>query len=303
MKKKTKLLIISASVLAACLSYNSIDNWQQKRTDGFTLAKITSSLSFNPHWVTPSLELEEQRQLAAALDQEYTYLGAGGQCFAFVSADDKYVIKFFKFFRRKAPFYADFPMPSSLKQKVEQKVKKRQEKLERDFRSYKLAIEDLKDDTGLIFAHLNKTKNLRKDLPIIDKAGRKFTLNLDEREFIVQKKADLIYPHIKALMASGETEKAKTLIKNLLTLLIKRSEMGIFDEDARIHRNFGCIGEEVILIDAGRLRKDPSITDPQKYMRDIHQITERFIVWLGENYPELKISLEEEIYALEKTRL
>lgn len=303
MNKTTKSLIISASVLAACFSYTMISNWQQKKTDGFALSKISSSLPFNSNWVTPSLELDEQRELAAALNQEYSYLGSGGQCFAFVSADNKYVIKFFKHFRRKAPFYAGFPMPSSLKERAERRVKERRSKQERDFRSYKIAVENLKEETGLIFVHLNKTKNLRRNLQITDKAGRKFTLNLDESEFVVQKKANLIYPQIEALMAKGEKEKAQALLKNLLSLIVKRSEMGIFDEDARIHRNFGCIGEKVIVIDAGRLRKDPSIRDPKKYMGDIHKITKRLITWLEENYPELKTSLEEEIYALEKTSL
>ena len=66
-------------------------------TDDFRLSNMTYQLPFEAPWKVPALTAEEHQQLGRILDQKFTYIGKGAQCYAFASADQQYVLKFFKF--------------------------------------------------------------------------------------------------------------------------------------------------------------------------------------------------------------
>jgi hypothetical protein len=82
-------------------------------------------------------------------------------------------------------------------------------------------------------------------------------------------------------------------------VIIRRCKKGVFDEDPKIHRNFGFLGEKPIFIDVGRFVRDDSRKDPAVYNTDIQMITKRFRHWLEEDYPELVTTLDEELHALQ----
>src|ERR1700690_2519160 len=67
------------------------------RTTGFSLDKIASHLSYNPEWEVEALT-ERQREVLVqkVFSQAYYYLASGNQCYAFISEDRQYVLKFFK---------------------------------------------------------------------------------------------------------------------------------------------------------------------------------------------------------------
>ena len=67
------------------------------------------------------------------------------------------------------------------------KVDRRFALLKHDFDSYKIAYENLKDETGLIYLHLNKTDFLKQKMIIIDKIGIYHEIDLDSMEFLIQK--------------------------------------------------------------------------------------------------------------------
>src|SRR5579863_4259442 len=67
-----------------------LGNFCLKMTDGFSIARITSTFPEGiPAWDDSARE--KSVELHTALEQTYHYLGAGGQCFAFVSEDKRYV--------------------------------------------------------------------------------------------------------------------------------------------------------------------------------------------------------------------
>src|SRR5258706_12163985 len=78
-------------------------------------------------WELSPLSAQEKENIDKILTEPFSFLGSGGQCYAFVSKDEKYVLKFFK---QKAN-----PCPL--------------------FNSCKIAYETLKEETGMLALHLN----------------------------------------------------------------------------------------------------------------------------------------------------
>ena len=257
--------------------------------------KISSDLSWNQQWQTPPLELDGQRDLELATRQPYRYLGCGGQCFAFVSEDDQYVIKFFRHSRLTPPFYAHYPLPKKIKDRALAVMTDRKRKLTRDFTSYSLAASVLKDESAIVYAHLNKTSHLRKKLILSDKSGKKHAIDLDSHEFIIQKKAIPICDAITSYMNDGDKQKAKELLASIVDLIVLRSQKGVYDHDAWIQWNFGCLNSKAIVIDVGKLQKIEEKKHPSEYLKDIHMIVDRFRPWLKSSYPELESTLDQAI--------
>ena len=205
------------------------------------------------------------------LNQPYTFLDKGAQSFVFASQDGNYVIKFFRHHHMK-----------------------KQGKLDKDFNSYKLAFNHLKQETGLLFLHLNKTTHLNQTLDLVDKLGIHHKIPLDQFEFLVQKRAQLVYPALQTFMQQGETDNAKEALTNLVHFLVHRSKLGIFDKDPDLNSNFGLIGTEVVQIDIGRFKHQK----PQLNKDEIIRITDNLHQWLMVNYPELDIHLKNQIELL-----
>lgn len=271
-------------------------NFCDKFTDGFSVARIHSELPYNPEWATPPPTAKERLKLEQILSQKFRYLGCGGQCFAFASEDDQYVIKFFKHrFRKPYSFFYELPLPGPLDKKRIGKLNKATLKHMRDFTSYKIAFDDLREETGLVYVQLNKGHYLNKSVTIIDKIGISHEIALDDVEFIVQKKGELIYSRMEELMKENDIAGARDVMRSMLKVIISRCRKGIFDEDAGIHRNFGFIGDKPFFIDIGRFRRDPSRRLPEVYNQDLQLITKRFRAWLEEYYPPLALALDEEL--------
>lgn len=260
------------------------------KTEGFTLLKIQSQVPYDSRWdVSPNDEIE----LAEIFSQPFTYLAAGGQCYAFVSEDQKYVVKFFKHHLRRLPFWlAHLPLPSSFAKKRENQKSKRMRKFLRDFRSYTLAYTNLAHETGLLYLHLNETTCLKINARIIDKLNIAHTVDLDTTDFVLQKKASLVYPHLLQLVQEEKIETAKQAITSICELVERQYKKGIYDEDAKIHRNFGFLENQAIVIDVGRLRPDPRCQDPTALYEDLWKCTRRLKQYLETISPPLADHLD-----------
>ena len=286
------------NILTACgivLSAVLLKQFCYSKTDGFALYKICSSLSFHPEWETHSIPDHEQ-ELLQILDQPFYYLAKGAQSYVFASADGQTVIKFFRLYHLMPPTWLtslSFPLPL-MPYKLRKIIDKRQE-LSKDFDSYKIAFEEMKEETGLLYLHLNKTAHLKKQLKIYDKIGIAYKLNLDQMEFLVQKKAVLVYPSIELLMKSQGEGAAKEAISALVQLLLQRSKKGIFDKDPDLNTNFGFLNKTPVQIDIGRFRMQDEQKSPEVYRDEIIRITDNMRQWLDRNYPPLSEHLIKEI--------
>ncbi len=243
-------------LLLFCVAFYGAKQFCQQATDGFTILQLAAPL--------PELSVSSGVP-RDVFDQPFHYLGRGGQAFVFASQDGHYVIKFFIHQR---------------------KIVKR----ERDFTSYRIAGADLKEESGLACVHLNRTVDLKKQLTIVDKLGIAHSIDLDNKAFVLQKKADLFYPYLEQLLKTGQREKVQEAIASLVALIGARCEKGVYDEDAKLHRNFGFLENRAIFIDVGRFRKD---TVDKK--REAAKILQPLQVWLEGRDPALTKYVQEKI--------
>ncbi len=263
----------------------------QKKTRFGLLAKF-SAPTFSPseEWEIPPLSSEEQKEVDAILSQKFTYLARGSQAFAFISEDGKYVLKLFKQHKWHPknvlgyvplpfnPFYKDYLV--------------RKQKQHGVLSSCKTALLHVKEDTGVLYAHLNPTPVHSAPMTLVDKHGKAWTLNLSKSCFLLQKRADLFYPHVEALMGKGDLEGAKEAITSTLKLLDRFIDLGVFENNAILRKNFGFINNRAIQFDIGKFKFDAGRKRDKK---EIRVAAKNFRRWVGKNYPELNSHFDEKL--------
>ncbi len=271
--RKTLLLFFALPLIPLLLPHSTPNK-------GFSLEAISADLPFNPAWETRALNDEEKREVDLALAQPYKYLGAGSQCYSFVSEDSKYVIKFVK--------QKPFEIPGwSIGWLREKKENKKEAKRNRVFQAFKISFDLLPEETGLLYVHMNQTHHLNKTVPFCDSQGKIHDLNLDSLEFVIQKKADLAYYAIDALMENKEIEKAKDAIDQLLALNLKLYKQGFINRDPNFRSNCGFIDHRAIVIDIGRMAYREEIKKPENYKQELIKITPKFRAYISSRHPEL----------------
>jgi len=273
--------------LLALLIYG-LPKFVHPKTDGFKIANIHSHLPSDTRF--DIVGVPERSALESHLCGPYTYLGSGGQCYAFVSADGKTVLKLFKHhLRRVHPLMAALPLPQKYAESRAAHRASREKKLLRDFTSYKLAFERLPEITGLLYVQLNKTMEESLPIEIVDKIGISHTVDLGQVEFVLQRRAHLAYDYLDQC---PDIETAKHALSSLCTLIASRYHEGIYDEDAKIHRNFGFIDGKAMVIDVGRLKIDRRKSSADHLYHDLKKSTDRLRIWLVANHPELVDTLD-----------
>lgn len=277
------------------LSLYGLGRLYYRLTDGFTVSNITSDFPYQPEWeVAPLLE-NEKATFGEAINQPYTYLGKGCQSYVFASKDGQYVIKFFKYQRyRLHPWLTYFPpLPAIVKYRQE-KLEKKWNKLNGFVKSWKLVFENLKEETGLIFVHLNKTTHLQHQLTIYDKIGRKHLVDLDQMEFCIQRRATMLCDTLLDYKAKKDLIGAQQLIHKLLHLILSEYARGFADNDHALMQNTGVVDGRPVHIDVGQFVKQ----SPVNISQELFTKTYKFKIWLRTHYPELGDYLEKELYQL-----
>lgn len=260
----------------------------QRQTDGFSIERITSYFPKNVTWCdSAALSASQSQELREALAQSFRYLGCGGQCFAFVSEDNHYVLKLFKtHFNLFSPITL-LKLPFFSQEKRERKLERALFKLRRDFNSYLISGTELKKETGTLFVHLKESGNLNKKVRIYDKLGIAHVLDLDRFAFAVQRKATLAFYHLSSLIETGQTIKAKLAMSALLELVRQRCHKGFKDEDIRVECNCGFIEDQPFFIDMGRFVEDNSRKDAESAQKDMQAVADQLRLWIEKHYPHL----------------
>lgn len=239
-----------------------------KAKQSFDLDAISSKLSYQKEWDLSS----SSPLLDTILDQSFSYLAAGSQSYAFLSEDGKYVLKFFKM-KRLNPKLFSFG-----------KTNKRQKRADELFGALKLSYEQFKEESGLQFIHLNRTKHLNKRVQLITKTGEKIDLSLYNVPFIIQERAELIYDHLSSLLNKNDQKAVEEALKSFFSLIQKRGEKGLIDLDTGITNNFGYANGRAIQIDTGRLVRVENQSGASA--QELARISSKIELWLKERHPE-----------------
>ena len=288
MKKKTLLCLFLFLVFSSTIYFSFI-----KRTKGFCLKKAVSFHSYNSLWDIGPPTPEQLQLLDYLSTQSFYELGSGIQCFAFVSEDGEYVIKFFKQNHMRAKSLIDrLPLPPPLKTIRNDRINKRFVLRKKSFTNFCFAYENFKNESALLFLHLNPTKYIKKKIVFYNKRGKAFRLDLDNMEFVIQKRLKPIFPKINSLMTKGKIEKAQTLIASIFDHLEIRSLQGIGDTDSNCRNNLAVLKNNIITLDVGELYQRPS--RPATFDEYL-LATKDLQKWLDTNYPDLGVFLKNQL--------
>lgn len=264
------------------------------QTQGFRITKISNNMDENSVSAL-CLSQEEIHAIRSLFAYPFRYLGRGKQSFVFLSEDDVHVIKIFNnAHQRKITIFRLLAHIPFLDNWAKAMAERFEYKLEKTFESYRIAFDEMKDRTGLLFTHLQRTDCL-PPLMIIDALNICHRLDSNELGFLIQKKAQLVYPALNEMIEAQDIPKAKQAISNLLDLFVWKCRHGIHDSDPLIRTNFGFLDNEVIQIDVGPLSKDFSTQDPERMRQEIYRITTSLKHWLSERSPELVSFLDQEL--------
>lgn len=270
----------------------------EQKTQGFRLYTILSNLPNDPRWEADPLSEEEMADIQKRLDQPFTFLGRGGWCYAFLGADQKTVLKFYKHEHLclshivKDFHFGKLFLKSPLLKENSSYFQ------EFNFTSCMLLYRKAKERTGLIYVHLNKTKDLHPTVTLYDPLGVRHTVCLDETEFVLQEKAEPLFTHLDRLVDGNDLPRAKQAIDAMLNCLLELSQKGIKDLDQKLYENFGYIGNQAVTFDLSSFVESEQIRRPAVYKKELIYKTLRLNRWLKKHHPELHIYCEERINAI-----
>lgn len=285
-----KFLVGTAFLLFFVSLFLVTDRFVHHKSNHFSVSKITSTHKSSPEWNIPPLSADEQKVLDQILSQKFTYYSKGSQAYVFISEDKKHILKFLKQDKLRTHSWLAY-IPLSFNPYYRERLTKAKKCCD-TFSACTTAYNELKRETGLLYVHINKTRDWSKKVTIFDKHGKRHTVDVSQTSFYVQKRAQLIYSRIAELMHNGDVEGAKHIISTVFSLIDFLGRKGIVDNDPILRKNFGLIDDIAVQIDIGKLRIDPERQQNLAYKDEVVSITYSFKVWLAANYSELSEHFE-----------
>jgi hypothetical protein len=170
----------------------------------------------------------------------------------------------------------------------------REFRIQRTFNSVKLAYDALKEETGLLYLHLNPTQDLHRKLVLCDGNGIRHEIDLDGARFFLQKCAVPLERHFTHLCHHHRDGDAQKSIDTLLTLILSRCKKGFADRDV-FNKNLGFIGTQAIEIDTGSFYRDARMEEPWIYKQELFYATLELKSWFKKHYPQMVEYLEEKV--------
>lgn len=294
----TRSLFFCMLVVFICALVH-IDRIFFKRNHSFNLRFIYSCIPNRPEWNLPPPTLAETKQLDEILNQKFHYLAKGAHCFAFVSEDQKYVIKFHRFASHLRIFpWLNHPLSYRFSKRRQAILNHNVQKLSDNMKSYVNSAQVLKEETGMIMVHINHTHFLQRKITIVDATKAEYQVPLDQVTFILQHKANLIYPTLDKLLAERKLEEAKQVVTHIIQLITQCCKKGYIDKDPVLRKNYGLLADRAIHIDVGDLVKDEKVQLKENYIPHVKEMTESLRVRLEKWYPELLSHYYQEIEKL-----
>ena len=163
------------------------------------------------------------------------------------------------------------------------------------FESCKFAYQELKEETGLHYIHINKTDCRFGTVMIVDNSGVSHTVDLDRTEFMVQDYCELAISRIDAHMRCGDLEGAKGTITTLFDAIEDWSRRGIRLENPILKKNIGFCEGKVIMLDVGSLKKNSGFKNPEQIKKEIKYVSRGLGRWIYHHHPALFPFYEQEL--------
>jgi hypothetical protein len=214
--------------------------------------------------------------LQEILHQPFSYLDRGAQCYVFQSSDQQYVLKLFR-----------YDQPHFVHRTEKASALEKREKL---FAACLLAYHKAREETGLVYLHLNQTDSQLPILQAKGPMGQMLRLPLDQYRFAIQKKAEPFRAALLAAYHAPDTGAFPKLLDSFVSVLSSRLSKGIGNSDPTVARNFGFLQGRAVEIDFGNYYAGP--VNPIEQM---HRYTHRLRRWLQHQAPEWVPYFDEQV--------
>ncbi len=257
-------------------------------TDDFRVANITYDLPFAAPWKSAVLSADDNVVIDQILNQKFSYIGKGAQCYAFGSEDGNYVLKFFKFKHLRPSWLAYLLPPGEYKTNY---FAIKEKKLKSVFDAYDLAYREDKDNAALIYLHLVPVDGFHKQAIVFDKMGIERKIDLNPTVFLIQRKGVTLRTRLNQLLSEGHVGQAKQSIDQILNMYISEYKKGIYDRDHGVMVNAGFIGNHPFHLDAGKFAKIEKLKDKDLYSEDLALVIWKIEKWIKDAYPEYREEL------------
>lgn len=234
-----------------------------------------------------NLNIDDEK-IRNILDQEFRYLGHGNQAFAFVSEDEKYVLKVFKkdYFRR-TPWIHIFPPIPPFRSFFLYSGKGREDRKAKLLNGYTTGFLYDRENCGLLCFHPFIQENASFKTSLITGLGLKIPIDLNQYVFAVQVKVKTAKSELSRLLSQRRITEAKWRIRQLLDLYFTSYHHGIFDNDHNLLDNAGFYENCAIRQDVGKIVKNNNLVKHSFVKGDLMKITDqRLGPWLQKQYPE-----------------
>ncbi len=281
---KRPFIILAVLLLFLFSLFLGIDRFMHSKSQHFSFSQI-AAFQENLQYSLPALDAEEQKKLDKILSQNFIFFAKGSHAYLFLSEDHKYILKLLKQDTLRPKSWLAYIPASFNPYYHEHRQKLRKQK--KMFSAYKTAYTELKEETGLIYMHINPTRTLNRKITLCDKHDKQHTIDLDKTSFYLQKKARLIYPRISELMRLGDIEHAKNIISSVFQLIEYLGKKGVIDNTPTLYKNFGLINDKAVHIDIRKLKINRSHIHDECYKQQVATLTESFRRWIEKHYPEL----------------
>ncbi|MBS0620621.1 MAG: hypothetical protein JSS61_04080 [Verrucomicrobia bacterium] len=212
----------------------------------------------------------EMGTLPNYFEQPYTFLGSGGQCLAYQSADGNYILKLV---RNKPLCYPAWALRIPLVRYF--KEKKRKKKIDATLEAFHLCFEKIPTETGLIYVHLIPTSH--QELTLVDATGTESTIDLGSLPFALQKKGEIASQQLLSWIQNKERIRAEQGVEAILELMHSLHQKGIRNRDPNFRSNFGFCEGTPFLIDIGRVAPIKKEEEPK---RDLDRLRRKMEEWL-----------------------
>ncbi|MDE3055997.1 MAG: hypothetical protein KGI80_04840 [Verrucomicrobiota bacterium] len=243
-----KILLFSLLLFCSLALPTQFKLW----THGFKLEKLYIPIAFSEKWEREPLLSKET--LKAIFSQPFSFLGKGAQSYVFESKDGDYVLKLFRFDSRRRRFWNRHE--EGWQEKTALSL----------FRSALLGWDHAREETALLFLHLNLTSGELPGVTLKTPLGGTVELSLDNYRFALQRKAVSLKKALEDSLCNGTLEEKMEAFSQLLE---ERTRKGIGNSDPSLWRNFGFIGEKAVEIDFGNYIERPDFSSEKAREKEI----------------------------------
>jgi hypothetical protein len=284
-------LFAAAGILFFGSTYFNANNWHLNLKPPENLRHyISEEISF--------VSDTESRKLREILSQPFHYLDEGGQSYVFVSEDNQYILKLFKYHRFRTPWFISYLPDASVFSNFKQNyIDRREKKLRAVLKGHQIAYSLNRENSGLYFVQLIPSRSNSK-VVILESNGGKRNVDLGKTSFVLQAKGEIVSEVFYRLLSAKDVDTVKQKCRQILDLYKSEYLKGIYDTDHGVMHNIGFVNDKPLHIDVGNfVEVDEMKDDPHFWSKDLEKVARKMQEWVEKNFPEYSQEISDELQA------